>query len=56
MSPQANTPGTEVAEGPVDRDVAPGVEVEAELGHAAVDLRAEKAHGEQDEVGFELKG
>lgn len=42
-------------ERPVDRDIAPGVEPEPELGHAAVDFRSEKAHRDQDEIGLELK-
>ena len=33
-----------------------GVELEPELGHAAVDLRADEAHGDQHEVGLELEG
>ena len=55
MSPQTNTFGTDDLKRVVARDVAPAVDVDAEVVEQPVALRAEEAHREEHQLTLELE-
>ena len=55
MSPATKTPGTVRGEVVIARHVAAIGELDAEVGQQAFPLRADEAHRQQHEVGFQLE-